>query len=258
MYNDGTYSADESSVTSFSYIPEFGLFVCGFDAFYDPYTFIIDKGDAFVFQVTDSGEVSWWHDFGNPEENYWEIFTRMKIADDGNLLLAGSRTTYGNYDEGANWDMYVTKATANGQDGCETDMNVTVEDFNVEVNDVEVSDSSFTLSVIPANFAVASTASMTTLCSGISTNVESLASTNDIELYPNPADDKVMVKNLSSLPAKEIRLYDLLGREVFRSELTGASINTSMLQENFYLFKIFSTNDVLIETGKINIEHDQR
>ncbi|MFI5135543.1 MAG: hypothetical protein ACHQD9_06795, partial [Chitinophagales bacterium] len=53
VYNDGTYAADESSVTSFYYIPEYGLYVCGFDAFYDPYTFIIDLGDAFVFQLSD-------------------------------------------------------------------------------------------------------------------------------------------------------------------------------------------------------------
>lgn len=58
VYDDGTYAADESSVTSYSYIPEYGLFVCGFDAFYNPFTFIIDLSDAFVFHVTDDGDLA--------------------------------------------------------------------------------------------------------------------------------------------------------------------------------------------------------
>jgi len=255
VYNDGTYAADESSVTSFYYIPEYGLFVCGFDVFYNPYSFILDLGDAFVFQVTDSGDVAWWRDFGTDEANYWENFVRMKVTDDGSLLLAGSRTTNGNEDEGQHWDMYVAKTNADGINGCQRDMNVNVEDFDVQVNDVEVNDSSITLTVVPANFAVSSTATMTTLC--YPTNAESAVAHNEIELYPNPADDYVTVKSYSSVTAKEIRFYDMLGKEIFRGDLTNSSVNIENVPENFYLYRIFSLNGELLNTGKLNVSHGE-
>jgi hypothetical protein len=135
-FNDGIYAGDESSVTSFAYQPVYGLFFCGFDAFYNPFTFLIDKGDAFIFAVNDSGEVNWWKDYGNEEANICEAFFRMQIAPDGNLLMAGGRTTHGNYEEQLKWDLYAVKTNKSGETGCEKTMTVNTGSISIQKSDV--------------------------------------------------------------------------------------------------------------------------
>lgn len=255
VYSDGLYAADESSVTSFSYIPEFGLYVCGFDVFYDPYTFILDKGDAFVLHVGDNGAVNWWKDYGEPAANNWEEFFRIKVADDGNLLMAGARTTQGNYFDQNYWDMYVVKANKNGVDGCETNKNVTVTDWNVDVADVPVTATDLSLVQTAASFVASSEIELTTLCSGVSTHADLISNDNDFYLYPNPANASVTISNSSSLHAAEIKFYSIIGEEILHTKNLDAPVNFSAQPDGIYTYRVFAENGSIVKTGKICIQH---
>jgi hypothetical protein len=255
VYDSGIYLADESSVTSFSYIPEYGLFICGFDAFYNPFTFLIDLSDAFVFRVTDDGTVSWWHDFGTPETYYWEEFRRMKIAADGGLLLAGSRTTYGNYDESEHWDMYVAKVDAAGKSGCEMAREVNVTDFDIGMNDYPVIDSSITLSMQPAAFASYPAGEMTILCAGLPTGLPSPVENNSITLFPNPADREVAV-TAGFDEVAELRIADFTGRVLLRQPHQSSTVSVEFLPDGLYIAQVVSGAGKSLYSGKLMILHE--
>ena len=254
VYDDGTYAADESSVTSYSYIPEYGLFVCGFDAFYNPFTFIIDLSDAFVFHVTDDGDLAWWEDFGTHDAYYWELFQRMEIANDGGLLLAGSRTTYGNYDGSEHWDMYVTKTNALGKNGCELDMDVDVTDFEIDMHDFPVIDSSITLFVQDGNFVAYPAGEEVTLCNGLPTNGPTTFLEDHIRISPNPADDLVEVHGLAG-NGLTFRLFDLAGKELMSSPVHDSVFGVSEMPEGICLWQLLSENGQIMHSGKLAIVH---
>ena len=254
-YNDGTYSVDESSMTSFFYIPEMGLFICGFDGFYNPYSFLLDKGDAFLFRVDDDGNVIWWKDYGDPQPWYWEAFFRMRVASDGSLLMAGGRTINGNYDDQTGWDMYVVKTNQQGESGCEIDMNVNVSDADVSMTEYAVVDSDLTLVETEANFSVIPAATVTALCESFPTAVSASSNENGIHIYPNLADAQIEIKESAELSSSEIRFYDLMGKEIFYSNKLAGPISISIVPTGFYLYTISSNQGMIVARGKIYIEH---
>lgn len=254
VYGSGVYAADESSVTSYTYNPEHGLYVCGFDAFYNPYTFIIDLGDAFVFRVNDDGEVAWWEDFGTPEIYYWEEFRRMKVTSDGGLLLAGSRTVYGNYEGGEHWDMYAVKTNSIGQNGCEMNREVNVTDFDVEMNEYEVTDSSITLTAEPAAFAIYPGVVATDLCSGFPSSVEQNVSDGEFQLLPNPASESVRLKGM--FPAgSQLNIFDMTGSLIYESKNPLAAVSVSSFTDGLYLARVQSSDGKIRGIGKFIVAH---
>jgi hypothetical protein len=251
-YNDGTYAIDESSMTSFLYIPEIGLYICGFDGFYNPYSFILDLGDAFLFKVDDSGDVVWWKDYGDAQQWYWEAFFRIKMASDGNFIMAGGRTVNGNNDDQVGWDMYVVKTNNKGETGCETTMNVNVSDITIPMLDYAVVDSDLVLQETLPDFIVTPAATVSVLCSGLPTGLQSPDRDNPIYLYPNPADGQVAVKSSIPLLSAEMRLYNVLGKEVFYLTDLEKPINISALPSGIYFYTISDKNAVIAQ-GKLDI-----
>jgi hypothetical protein len=254
-YNDGTYNVDESSMTSFLYVAELGLYICGFDGFYNPYSFLLDKGDAFLFQVDDNGNVLWWRDYGDPQPWYWEAFFRMRLAKDGSLLMAGGRTTNGNYDDQEGWDMYVVKTNHKGESGCEINMNVNVSDTDVPMADYGVVASNLELQETEANFIVSPAATVTILCATFPTGNPSVSDEKGIYLYPNPADEQIAIKSSSLLSSSIIRFYNVLGKEVFYSDKLSAPVNISAVPTGIYLYTIADEEGSIRSRGKIYVEH---
>ncbi len=74
-----------------------------------------------------------------------------------------------------------------------------------------------------------------------------------IEIYPNPFKDEITINGLPDNHLKEIILYDIMGREVFKSSPNPKSnliLNTSLLSEGTYLLKIVGI-DGMVTTFKL-------
>ena len=151
--------------------------------------------------------------------------------------------------------MYVVEANKNGVDGCETNRNVTVTDWNVDVADVPVTPTDLSLLQTPANFTASSEISSVTLCSGIPTGIAISEDENEMSLFPNPADAEILIKNGNSRKGSEIKFYSLLGKEIFKSQTSDVPIKISDLSNGMYVYKILAGDGSVVKTGKVCIQH---
>ncbi len=78
-------------------------------------------------------------------------------------------------------------------------------------------------------------------CEPSTNNVESLIAVNSIAIYPNPTHGEIWI-NFPEMQGKEygLRLYDLLGRQVFSTEITQplSNLDISKLCSGTYFFFI--------------------
>ena len=59
-----------------------------------------------------------------------------------------------------------------------------------------------------------------------------------LNLYPNPVSNgKVYIATKDDL-SKEIKIFDILGKEVFQAQLTSRELNVSALSPGVYIIKI--------------------
>ncbi|WP_445731773.1 T9SS type A sorting domain-containing protein [Mariniflexile sp.] len=90
---------------------------------------------------------------------------------------------------------------------------------------------------------------------------QSFANTNsiqqnieDLSIYPNPVTNGKIFIYISSKRdlTKKIEFYNVLGKEVFSTVLTGKELNISNLSKGVYILKI--TEDNISETRKLVIK----
>ena len=68
-----------------------------------------------------------------------------------------------------------------------------------------------------------------------------------LEVYPNPASNQVYVTSASG-NAKQIAIYDLLGKTIFQAEINdGQAVNINQLQAGVYLMKITENNQIALQ-----------
>uniref|UniRef100_UPI003F6D80D8 T9SS type A sorting domain-containing protein n=1 Tax=Polaribacter sp. TaxID=1920175 RepID=UPI003F6D80D8 len=73
-----------------------------------------------------------------------------------------------------------------------------------------------------------------------------------IQIYPNPAKDKIQLSNLDNLSA-EIRIFNVLGKPVFyQNKSTKNTIDVSAFNQGVYLVKL--TIDGKSKTQKLVIQ----
>ncbi|CAH8284751.1 putative secreted protein (Por secretion system target) [Mariniflexile fucanivorans] len=84
--------------------------------------------------------------------------------------------------------------------------------------------------------------------SSIQQNIE------DLSIYPNPVSNgKTFIYITSKLNlTKKIEFYDVLGKRIFSSVLTGKELNISNLSKGVYVLKITENN--ISETRKLVIK----
>lgn len=73
-----------------------------------------------------------------------------------------------------------------------------------------------------------------------------------IMLFPNPADSKVKIKTLDDSVILNLKIYDILGKEIITSNLNFDELDVSHLKEGIYLIKIVT--DKLTTTNKLVIK----
>jgi hypothetical protein len=90
---------------------------------------------------------------------------------------------------------------------------------------------------------------------------QSFANTNsirqnieDLSIYPNPVTNGKIFIYISSKGnlTKEIEIFNVLGKQIFATVLTGKELNISMLSKGIYILKI--TENSLSETRKLVIK----
>ena len=59
-----------------------------------------------------------------------------------------------------------------------------------------------------------------------------------IEIYPNPAIDRLFIENYSTQEIKQIQIFDISGKQVLQMEFTGDYIDIQALQKDVYVLKI--------------------
>ncbi len=94
------------------------------------------------------------------------------------------------------------------------------------------------------------TASPVNLCAVASTN--SFNAISGLKMYPNPNSGSVL--NISSLTNGKmgVQIFDILGKEVLKSNVTNNSINIASLQAGVYLVKITEDNKTATRKLVIN------
>lgn len=75
---------------------------------------------------------------------------------------------------------------------------------------------------------------------------------NSIEVYPNPINDLLTIKNSANSVLKNVSLFSILGNQVYKSSNT-KSINVSNFSKGLYILKIQSKDDRIL-TKKIVIK----
>lgn len=70
------------------------------------------------------------------------------------------------------------------------------------------------------------------------TNIEGLS------IYPNPVNRQNPIINIASKQSliKSIEIFDVLGKQVFTTVLTGRELNISNLRKGIYILKITENN----------------
>ncbi|WP_461532724.1 T9SS type A sorting domain-containing protein [Sinomicrobium sp.] len=64
----------------------------------------------------------------------------------------------------------------------------------------------------------------------------------ELRLYPNPVTEgMVAIHTQKNLP-KEISIYDVLGKEVLRTRISGRTLNVSALNAGIYIIKVTEIN----------------
>jgi hypothetical protein len=81
-----------------------------------------------------------------------------------------------------------------------------------------------------------------------STLIKETEAIGKINIYPNPASNKLFLTNL--LPKNKVRMYDVTGKEIICS-INGESIDISNLIKGAYYLKIFNDKDELVSNNKI-------
>jgi hypothetical protein len=82
-----------------------------------------------------------------------------------------------------------------------------------------------------------------------STGINGLSYDDDLLIFPNPADDRIFVSSISSIPQKAIvSLYDFSGKLVSGTQQPGHLpfiLNTSLLKEGMYVANVVMNDRVL-------------
>jgi hypothetical protein len=85
---------------------------------------------------------------------------------------------------------------------------------------------------------------------GVNTGINQPISDDDINVYPNPATDKLYIEPISNINSAEI--IDIHGRKIFNIE--NHSISTTELNSGIYILKFIIQNGD-VETRKVIIQH---
>ncbi len=63
---------------------------------------------------------------------------------------------------------------------------------------------------------------------------------NNIKVYPSPAKNFIQIKNTSSLNITDVKITNILGKEIFSSKLIKSKIDVSKFKTGIYLITILS------------------
>ncbi len=87
---------------------------------------------------------------------------------------------------------------------------------------------------------------------GLYTSIDEPQAVRNIEIFPNPATDKIMIKSTSSI--QQIEMYNQVGQLVKQSNTNASVVNLNVaeLDSGIYFVKVFSHDNVI--TRKLVIE----
>lgn len=78
---------------------------------------------------------------------------------------------------------------------------------------------------------------------------------NQIQLYPNPAQESITIKSELNLNGKEYCIFDFVGKSVLKGKFLEniTSVSVSELNNGIYILTISDSNNKLISTNKMSI-----
>jgi hypothetical protein len=77
--------------------------------------------------------------------------------------------------------------------------------------------------------------------------VEEVIFSNNISIFPNPADDKITIKSVPANNIKEVKFYNHLGERVLHVYLLNNVIDVSNLPQGMYLVEVEFMNSIIRE-----------
>jgi hypothetical protein len=78
---------------------------------------------------------------------------------------------------------------------------------------------------------------------------------NQLQLYPNPAQETITIKSDLNLNGKEYCIFDFVGKSVLKGKFSDdiKSVSVSELNNGVYILTIYDSNNKLISTNKVAI-----
>lgn len=78
----------------------------------------------------------------------------------------------------------------------------------------------------------------------------------NIQVYPNPATDKVQISCSEKMEGR-ILITDINGRTISEEQFSGAQhmLHVASLTNGLYFYKIFNAENILLSTGKLTVAH---
>lgn len=140
---------------------------------------------------------------------------------------------------GSPYSMYVVKTDSNGFGDCDQhDIETTTQSIDLEWNDLQLQSYSFTPTEQPVSLMISSGATLMPLCPvGVNDHPGSSA---PIQVFPNPAADRLTVAFPLNYAQSQIELFNALGDRVLTGRATSAqtSIDCSPFSRGIYLVKV--------------------
>lgn len=71
-----------------------------------------------------------------------------------------------------------------------------------------------------------------------------------MNIFPNPTEDRILI-NSSGIPVRFIELIDMKGQLIYKTEISGDTVNLSEFEKGKYILRLYDANKKLLNTRNI-------
>lgn len=211
-------------------------------------TFGAGASDMYLIKTNSNGDTLWTRTFGGTG---LDVGYSVKQTTDSGFIILGITNSFG----AGNYDMYLIKTDANGNTDCKqgTTNTLTINPATIVSNPV---------TIVNSGGVVNSTATINgnggIVSNPCTSGIDEISDKYSVSIYPNPFSSKAIlsIQGAERRLIVSLQIYNVLGQEVkfiYFDSQKEVTINRDQLPSGMYFYKLISTNNETLGTGKILI-----